>query len=622
MDKTPFAGLTRLDPDDTLSEDNSSFQAVNPIVTDRLLRRALTHEHTGAAGLADPTAPATLVALTDQGVIPADTTVMFTYTFVDELGGETMPAPAATISTAVPLDPTDDEPSVVLDTTAGSLGIGSYSYAVAFTDGTGGETPIGPVVTVDRDPGPANARMIVTGLSNIVAGNPSATGWRLYRSRDGDEFYLLAEGSAGMDSVADDGTLCVDCTDTPVLDDANTTMGTNGIMLTVPAIPDGVTLVRIYGSTADVFATPALLSELPPAMAVAAQTYLTLDFQNGQPPDASQSLPQPSKIDAETQIENLYWRTPVASLAALPTADNVTGDSRLTLDTRTLYVWDGDSWEPITGGAGGGTGGGTGGTTEPTAIDPTPIAYEGLWGDYGDPFGPGVVYQESTGLAILQGVVMRSSGVPAVGERIGTIPEAVWPEGNLAFEVNAGGTRGRIDITANGYILWSDGGTAFNAYVALSGITWVPATGLFASAAGTGGGGGGGTGAGLGAREDVTVVTGSLVTFANEQGTVAAPVGYKLLRAVASGPSRLRLYGDQATRDADLTRDVNTPPSGDHGVMLDMLFTGGDLEQWMTPPVDGYNRDGLDALWWTVANNGAEGAVTVTLTLVRTEALA
>lgn len=52
------------------------------------------------------------------------------------------------------------------------------------------------------------------------------------------------------------------------------------------------------------------------------------------------------------------WKDPVATLGELPTLGNQSGDARIVLATPPeIHVWDGDSWEKVTGVVGGGGGG-------------------------------------------------------------------------------------------------------------------------------------------------------------------------------------------------------------------------------------------------------------------------
>lgn len=474
MDKTPFAGLTRLDPGDSLSEDNSSFQSVNPTLIDRFLRRAIMHEHTGAPGLDDPpTAPDT-VADPTTGVIPADTTVLVGYTLVDDFGGETLVSPTSVISTDAPLGTPEDMPTLTLDNVAGTLTIGDYSYAVSFTDGSGGETPVGPLATVTRTAGPANAEVVVSGLIDIVASNPGAAGWRLYRARDGGQFYFLAEGDGTMDAVTDDGTLCADCTGTPLDDSQNTTSGTNAIKVTVPSSSEALlaTSIRLYASTTDSFVTPALLDEFLPADLDVEKTYLTLALTAGQPPDTTQSVGQPSQIDA-ADIGGLQWKDPVADAAALPSSGNTAGDIRVTLDDLTFHAWDGTAWVAAGGGGGAidgphtvGSGGG-----EP--------AYATGWGEWASPVR---FWKDSDGAVHIQGAAYKTSQ-PVADEIIFTLPDASWfpPVAEMDFIAycgddgtpNAPGAAGVTHGTGDVRWHWGPGTATTQSFIHFD-ITYLP----------------------------------------------------------------------------------------------------------------------------------------------------
>lgn len=45
------------------------------------------------------------------------------------------------------------------------------------------------------------------------------------------------------------------------------------------------------------------------------------------------------------------WKDPVANFASLPGSGNVAGDTRITLDTYTIYSWNGTGWQ-VSGGGG------------------------------------------------------------------------------------------------------------------------------------------------------------------------------------------------------------------------------------------------------------------------------
>lgn len=55
-------------------------------------------------------------------------------------------------------------------------------------------------------------------------------------------------------------------------------------------------------------------------------------------------------------IPNYNWKEPVSTVSALPTVSNLDGDTRITLDTNTIYIWNNGQWNAISGGGGDTTG--------------------------------------------------------------------------------------------------------------------------------------------------------------------------------------------------------------------------------------------------------------------------
>lgn len=329
MEKTPFAGLTQLDPGEPFSTDGYSFQHENPPITDRLLEvGAIGHRHDAHAALADPSALPVLANIASGGNILSDTALWATYTLLDADGGETRPATAQSLTTPAALDPPDDSPAVALDTTSGTLLANTYVYALTLTDGSGGETTIGPSAMITRPTGPANAHITVSGMTAIMAA-AGAAGWRLWRSVGGGRFGYLAQGTG--DTFNDDGVTSPDCTMNPPT--RNTTSAVNTLRVTVPGgQPAGATQFRVYLSLDGSFESPAVAGTYPIADAGTPINYPTINLADGSPPDVSLSLPGASKINPATDI-----------LAA-----------------------DSSVWEALGASGGGGGGGGGGGT----GVDP------------------------------------------------------------------------------------------------------------------------------------------------------------------------------------------------------------------------------------------------------------
>lgn len=68
-------------------------------------------------------------------------------------------------------------------------------------------------------------------------------------------------------------------------------------------------------------------------------------------------------------------------------------------------------------------------------------------------------------------------------------------------------------------------------------------------------------------------------------------IGYVLLALTTEGPYRIRIYVDAAHRDADLSRPLGTPPTGDHGCVFEFLSGSGENTYYMTPGLVGANFD-------------------------------
>ena len=62
-------------------------------------------------------------------------------------------------------------------------------------------------------------------------------------------------------------------------------------------------------------------------------------------PTGSSTDPVHILIDA---VNVTTWQAPVADVSALPLAGNQDGDVRITLDTYTLYIWNGAAWNEFT----------------------------------------------------------------------------------------------------------------------------------------------------------------------------------------------------------------------------------------------------------------------------------
>jgi phage-related tail fiber protein len=118
-------------------------------------------------------------------------------------------------------------------------------------------------------------------------------------------------------------------------------------------------------------------------------------------------------------------------------------------------------------------------------------------------------------------------------------------------------------------------------------------------------------------RSSIQVVTASLAVGATEQGSVALGKTFMLHKVVASAPCWIRIYATTAYRTADALRDVSTDPTGEHGVIAELLLVSGNLAYDLFPMVIGSNMDSpiSTAIAYSITNTGlSTAAITVTFT--------
>jgi hypothetical protein len=353
MLKTPFAGLTSLDPGDPLSLDGYSFQSRNPVIIDQLLRLGvIAHKHDAHAALVhhSPGIDPTVAVVDTGGTIPADLSIYVGYTLIDADGGETvLNDNVQVVTTQAGLVPPDSAPLLASDHDAGTLLADSYTYGVTVADGVGGETTMSPTETITIDPGYPNSEITISGLSDIVT-EAGGTEWRLWKMVGAGQWGLIETGTT--DEVLDDGSLASDCTVTPPLDTSGGTMATSKLQVTVPATdqPAEAVSFRVYASIDGDFTSPALLGTYPVADLGTMKQYTSLTLGAGAPPEVTTAYGGADKIDPDTDMLDFPWKRPVANLAALPATGNDDGDIRETLNDHALHAWTGSAWVAVGGG--------------------------------------------------------------------------------------------------------------------------------------------------------------------------------------------------------------------------------------------------------------------------------
>jgi len=118
-----------------------------------------------------------------------------------------------------------------------------------------------------------------------------------------------------------------------------------------------------------------------------------------------------------------------------------------------------------------GPAGGGGGMPEP---------WKGLslaagWGNYGAEYDGAAYRKEHNGRVYLRGLVTRTDGVPPASSPIGTLPAGYRPSKRLIFPANGGAASARVDVAANGQVIWIQGTAGEKDYTSLDAISFAPA---------------------------------------------------------------------------------------------------------------------------------------------------
>ncbi len=103
---------------------------------------------------------------------------------------------------------------------------------------------------------------------------------------------------------------------------------------------------------------------------------------------------------------------------------------------------------------------------DPVLTTPT---FSANWSNVGGVYQTAQYYIDSTGIVHLEGSIKKSiAGV--AGETIFTLPVGYRPSAQLSFPVDANGAYGKIDVKANGTVVYQVGTATVS--ISLSGITF------------------------------------------------------------------------------------------------------------------------------------------------------
>lgn len=325
---TNHYGLQKLGAGDPFSTNGYKFVDRDRDMLDRLAYLgAEGHRHTGeAAEVAAPTMTLALAIDGDGGSIPAGTRVHYKYTLVDVNGFETAPSSEVFIDTPAAI--TEPAAPVLTQATTGGLLLpGSYYYVLtAYSPVNTSETKAAAPAYITVPVGTSTNRITIT-FPTPPAG---AVGWNIYRKKPGDARYnYLASVSVATPSVTDTGAVAEDCNRTvPTRNTTNATNAVEIILMTDDAtpvmatVPPGFTwkLYRTYIAGSYLNSTLHwVVEETFEGSGVIAPFYIDVGaaVTAGGPPEASQFIGSPSKIDIEDAAE-VQGRLPMGAVSAFP----------------------------------------------------------------------------------------------------------------------------------------------------------------------------------------------------------------------------------------------------------------------------------------------------------------
>ena len=116
--------------------------------------------------------------------------------------------------------------------------------------------------------------------------------------------------------------------------------------------------------------------------------------------------------------------------------------------------------------------GAPGGTTLPESW--TGLSLAAGWANYGNDYD-GAAFRRENGRVHLRGLVTRTDGLPPAKSAIGTLPVGYRPPKRTMFAVNGGPQVARVDVAANGQVIWVSGNANEKDFTSLDTISFAPA---------------------------------------------------------------------------------------------------------------------------------------------------
>lgn len=312
-EQTARFGLQALQAGDNLSVNGYKFVDSDRHQIDRLLEiGAEQHIHTGAsADAVDPSVGPELTMSPTGGSIPSGRRVYYKYALVDAYGNESAASPEVYVDTAIEVI-SPGSPSLSSAASGGTLSAGNYHYVLsAYANVSTSETRALNRSYI-RTNASSNTNVNTLTLPSLPAG---ADGFNVYVRTPGSfRFHHLATVDMTVATppatYEHDGSAEPDCNRTTPT--KNTTNGTGKITVQIPGatptVPDGYTW-KIYRTfTSGEWDTSELtwvVEETSEGSGIITPTFedLGAGTQSGKPPEVSQLVGTPSKIELSNAAE-------------------------------------------------------------------------------------------------------------------------------------------------------------------------------------------------------------------------------------------------------------------------------------------------------------------------------
>ena len=264
-----------------------------------------------------------------------------------------------------------------------------------------------------------------------------------------------------------------------------------------------------------------------------------------------------------------------------------------------------------------------------TVVQSLPIASTTILG--GIKIGSGLAIDSSTGIASVDLPTASATvlGGVKVGSGLSIDPSGVLSTSSSAISIASpttlggikNGTSISVDQTTGVTNIVPATSSQLGGVIIGSGLA-ITATGVLSATGGGGGGGGGGTP--LSSR---TTVSGTTILIApGTYDTFDISGGFKtyaLIQINLSDSAWCRIYSSSQARTNDLNRNVGEDPAPGSGVIAEVITTGQNQEQIITPFTLGGNTESPVStnIYVAVTNlSGQNTTITATLTILQLEA--